>query len=247
MFQLGFSKANASCRPPAARLRQARGGGEGGHGEAQGEAPQGGGGAWGCVGGAVFLSRGGLGSTSFGYGSGSNSGKYPHNVVWGYDLNNDLTRPHPKWWFMWGRAPEPLYVRLVKYDNSPRTVRIQIPKEWGRGISEMGSLIGVLGMASPIWVWELIPQDVGNRLFFSPCFHLPGMWGYSCFPFLSPGSYGLGLPVVWAAFRRVQKEILFQGVAGLGLPPGLGYRSSMKNLRNQREERPFVSMATGLR
>ena len=26
---------------------------------------------------------------------------------------NDLTRPHPKWWFMWGIAPRPPYFRLV--------------------------------------------------------------------------------------------------------------------------------------
>ena len=32
---------------------------------------------------------------------------------------NDLTRPHPKWWFMWGMAPQPSYFRLVKYYNSP--------------------------------------------------------------------------------------------------------------------------------
>ena len=33
---------------------------------------------------------------------------------------NDLTRPRPKWWFMWGIATQPLYFRLVKYCNSPR-------------------------------------------------------------------------------------------------------------------------------
>ena len=32
---------------------------------------------------------------------------------------NDLTRP-PKWWFMWGIAPQPPYFRLVKYHSSPR-------------------------------------------------------------------------------------------------------------------------------
>ena len=26
---------------------------------------------------------------------------------------NGLTRPHPKWWFMWGISPQPPYVRLV--------------------------------------------------------------------------------------------------------------------------------------
>ena len=31
-----------------------------------------------------------------------------------------LTRPHPKWWFMWGIAPQAPYFRLVKHYNSPR-------------------------------------------------------------------------------------------------------------------------------
>ena len=31
----------------------------------------------------------------------------------------DLARPHPKWWFMWGIAPQAPYFRLVKYHNSP--------------------------------------------------------------------------------------------------------------------------------
>ena len=29
-------------------------------------------------------------------------------------------RIHPKWWFMWGIAPEPPYFRPQKYHNSPR-------------------------------------------------------------------------------------------------------------------------------
>ena len=33
---------------------------------------------------------------------------------------NDLTRPHPKWWLMWGIAAQLPYFRLVKYYNSPR-------------------------------------------------------------------------------------------------------------------------------
>ena len=38
------------------------------------------------------------------------------NLIW---VNyNDLTRPHPKWWFLWGIAPKSPYVRLVKYYNS---------------------------------------------------------------------------------------------------------------------------------
>ena len=38
---------------------------------------------------------------------------------------NDLTQPHPKWWFrfMWGMAPPSPYFRLVKYGNSPRLIR----------------------------------------------------------------------------------------------------------------------------
>ena len=34
---------------------------------------------------------------------------------------NDLTRPCPKWWFMWGMAPQPPYFRLVKCYNSPNS------------------------------------------------------------------------------------------------------------------------------
>ena len=33
---------------------------------------------------------------------------------------NDLTRPHPKWWSMWGIAPQPPYFRLVNYYISLR-------------------------------------------------------------------------------------------------------------------------------
>ena len=41
-------------------------------------------------------------------------------VIW---VNyNDLTRPHPKWWFMWEIAPKPPYFRLVKYYDSPRVM-----------------------------------------------------------------------------------------------------------------------------
>ena len=40
---------------------------------------------------------------------------------WDFWVNyNDLTRPHPKWWFMLGIAPKPPCFRLVKYHNSPR-------------------------------------------------------------------------------------------------------------------------------
>ena len=34
---------------------------------------------------------------------------------------DNLTGPHPKWWFMWGDAPQPPYFRLVKYYDSPRS------------------------------------------------------------------------------------------------------------------------------
>ena len=34
---------------------------------------------------------------------------------------SDLTRPHAKWWFMWGISPEPPY-RLGKSYDSPRHV-----------------------------------------------------------------------------------------------------------------------------
>ena len=33
------------------------------------------------------------------------------------------TRPHPKWWNMWGISPQPPYFRLVKNTNSPRNTR----------------------------------------------------------------------------------------------------------------------------
>ena len=43
------------------------------------------------------------------------------NLCYHFGVNyNDLTQPHPKWWFMWGIAPQPPYFRLVKYHNSPR-------------------------------------------------------------------------------------------------------------------------------
>ena len=43
-----------------------------------------------------------------------------HPKIW---VNyNDLTRPHPKCWFMWGIAPQPPYFRFVKSYNSPRKI-----------------------------------------------------------------------------------------------------------------------------
>ena len=37
-----------------------------------------------------------------------------------HTFGTDFTRPHPKWWFMWGISLQPPYFRLVKYCNSPR-------------------------------------------------------------------------------------------------------------------------------
>ena len=31
---------------------------------------------------------------------------------------NDLTRPHPKWWFMWGIAPQPLIFAKAVYSTA---------------------------------------------------------------------------------------------------------------------------------
>ena len=38
----------------------------------------------------------------------------PRDLIdsWVWVNYNDLTRPHPKWWFIWGMAPKPPYFRL---------------------------------------------------------------------------------------------------------------------------------------
>ena len=50
-----------------------------------------------------------------------------HHVDVSWVNYNDLTRPHPKWWFMWGIAPQPPYFRLVKYYNALRCPPLEMP------------------------------------------------------------------------------------------------------------------------
>ena len=50
--------------------------------------------------------------------------------LWFWVNYNDLTRPHPKSWFMWGIAPQPPYFSLVKYYNSPRWFPFKTSRRW---------------------------------------------------------------------------------------------------------------------
>ena len=55
---------------------------------------------------------------------------------------NDLTRPQPKSWFMWGIAPQPPYFRLVNYYNSPRFLSLVLH------ISRARCLLSAFGLTS---------------------------------------------------------------------------------------------------